>query len=100
MDSMTSDSDPVLIDGDLTTFHVRKAVGGDDDSLGWVVTRFSPVLMAQADYRLGAQLRALYDPEDLVADVWAVAIPKLARFRLRCKTSTKVLRERGSPSRF
>lgn len=57
--------------------HVRRATGGDLESLEWVVHRLSPLLLAQASYRLSPALRKHYDPEDLVEEVWAVAIPRL-----------------------
>ena len=60
----------------LTTFHVRRAREGDAPSLEWVVNRFAPVLLANARYRLGKGLSKIYDPEAIVNDVWAVALPK------------------------
>lgn len=65
----------------LTSVHIEKAMGGDIDSLDWLVGRFTPVLLGQARYRLGGALRSLYDPEDLVNDVWTVALPKLGSLR-------------------
>jgi RNA polymerase sigma factor (sigma-70 family) len=62
---------------DLTSIHVRRAEAGDRASLEWVIERFTPALIAQARFRLRPALRALYDPEDVVADVWAVALPRL-----------------------
>lgn len=61
-----------------TTIHIRRAGAGDASSVGWLVARFSPLLLAQARYRLARGLRRHYEPEDLVADVWAVALPQLA----------------------
>jgi len=58
--------------------HVRKAVQGDRDSLSWLLSRFTPILMAQASFRIGKDLRAVCDAEDLVNDVWVVALGKLA----------------------
>ena len=60
-----------------TTMQVAQAIGGDLQSLNWVVARLSPVLMAQAKYRLGRALRKHLDPEDLVQEAWAAALPKL-----------------------
>ena len=59
---------------DMTTMHVRRAVGGDLTSLDWVVSRLAPLLVAQAQWRLGTALRRYYDPEDLVSDAWAVTL--------------------------
>jgi RNA polymerase sigma-70 factor (ECF subfamily) len=61
----------------LTSFHVRRAERGDGESLGWVVTRFSPILLANASWLLGPELRRLHDPEDLVGDAWTVVLPRL-----------------------
>ena len=64
--------------GGDTTRLVRAARSGDQDSVGRLVSRLTPLLIAQAEYRLGRQLRRHLDPEDLVADVWAVSLPRLA----------------------
>jgi RNA polymerase sigma factor (sigma-70 family) len=77
--------------GALTSLHVRRAADGDSESLGWVVARLSPLLLAQADYRLGPVLRSLYDPEDLVNDTWIVALPRLAELPARDGRHTPVL---------
>src|SRR5262245_59213008 len=67
----------------LTTFHVRRARVGDEDSLAWVVERFSPLLRVAAEHRLGRVLRSIYEPDDLVQEVWLVALPKLAEISAR-----------------
>lgn len=61
----------------LTSVHVHRAVAGSSDSLAWIVKRFTPLLLAQADLRLGAVLRRHVDPEDLVADVWNVVLRRI-----------------------
>lgn len=43
----------------------------------WLIERFTPLLLAQARYRLGDGLRHVCDAGDLVQDVWAVALPRL-----------------------
>src|SRR5262245_40615244 len=53
-----SASDPDAV----TSIHVQRAKHGDEASLDWIVRRFTPLLLAQARYRLGASLRAHYDP--------------------------------------
>lgn len=68
---------------DMTTMHVRRAVGGDLTSLDWVVSRLAPLLVAQAQWRLGTALRRYYDPEDLVSDAWAVTLPRLSTLPMR-----------------
>jgi RNA polymerase sigma factor (sigma-70 family) len=75
----------------LTTFHVRRAREGSETSIEWLVNRFAPLLRAQAEYRLQKTLRSLYDPEDLVQDVWAVTLPKLRELAARDDRYTPVL---------
>ena len=87
---MTADSSPEDREA-LTSFHVRRARKGDTSSLSWVVERLSPMLLANARYRLGKVLGGLYDPEDLVNDVWLVALPKLPELPARDERYTPVL---------
>lgn len=60
-----------------TSFHAKAAADGDLDSVSWIVDRFTPLLLAQADRRMGTSLRRHYDPEDVVNDVWGIALPRL-----------------------
>lgn len=60
-----------------TSQQVRGALSGWSENLEWLVTRFSPLLLAQASHHLGSHLRRVCDPEDLVQEVWAVALPRL-----------------------
>jgi len=60
-----------------TSNQVRRALHGDRDSLEWVVTRFTPLLKAQAAWRLGPALEGQYPPEDIVAEAWLVALRRL-----------------------
>jgi RNA polymerase sigma-70 factor, ECF subfamily len=69
--------DPATDRDDPTTVHVRGALKGDVRSLEWLVARFSPVLIHHARWCLGTSLSRLYDPEDLVQETWAVALPRL-----------------------
>lgn len=64
-------------DPGLTSVRVRDARAGDRASLEWVVERFTPLLLEQARYRVGPALRRRLDPEDLVQEVWRVALPAL-----------------------
>lgn len=66
-------------------------MAGDDASLEWVVARFSPLLLSLARNTLGRKLRRVCDPEDLVADVWAVALPRLRGLPARSGRFTPVL---------
>src|SRR5262249_47449457 len=60
-----------------TSLHVHRAAAGDDASTAWLVERFAPLLLAQARTRLPPELRRTVEPEDLVQDAWAVALPRL-----------------------
>lgn len=62
--------------------HLRRAASGDTDSTAWIVERFTSILLAHAAQRLGPGLRKHHDPEDVVADVWAIALPKLSELDL------------------
>lgn len=75
----------------LTSLHVRRAVGGASESLGWVVERLSPLLLALATYRLGPSLRATVDPQDLVNETWLVALPRLGDLQPQQGRITPVL---------
>jgi RNA polymerase sigma-70 factor (ECF subfamily) len=52
---------------------VRGAIAGDRESLGWIATRFSPLLRAQAIWRLGS-LSSQFDADDVVAEAWLVML--------------------------
>ncbi len=77
--------------GDATTLHVRRAVSGDTESLSWIVERFTPLLLSQATVRLPPFLRQTLDPEDLVQETWAVALPRLSSLSSRNDRFTPVL---------
>jgi RNA polymerase sigma-70 factor (ECF subfamily) len=49
------------------------------ESLEWVVRRFSPLLLAQARYRIAPRLQGVHDPEDLVQRTWLVCLDRLDR---------------------
>lgn len=74
-----------------TSLHVRRAREGNQESLTWIVERFSPPLLADAKYRLGAALRTHCDPEDLVSEVWVTALPRLGELPARDGRYTPVL---------
>lgn len=76
---------------DLTTMHVGRALAGDDASKEWLVDRFTPLLLAQARHRLAKNLSGTVDAEDLVQDVWMIALPKLSAIRPRGGRATPVL---------
>lgn len=84
-------SDPDPEPSALTTMHVRRAMGGERSSIEWIVARLTPLLLAQAEYRLGPSLRAEIEPADLVDEAWLVALPKLAELTARDDRVTPVL---------
>ncbi len=76
-------SDPPLADpAPPTTLHANRAVRGDAASLEWIVKRFTPLLIAQGEYRLPTVVRATFDVDDLVNETWAIALPKLGQVPL------------------
>lgn len=75
----------------VTTMHVRRAVAGDTESVGWLVERFAPLLLAQARLRLPQEFRRFVEPEDLVQDAWAVALPRLGELPERDGRLTPVV---------
>jgi RNA polymerase sigma-70 factor (ECF subfamily) len=74
-----------------TTLHVRGACEGEAVSIDWVVRRFTPLLLAQARYRLRGRMAAIVDAEDVVNDVWLAVLPKLNRIQPRAGRHTPVL---------
>lgn len=78
-------------DGPLTTQYVRRAARGDLPSVEWLVERFTPLLLVQAQYRLRPPLSSVYEPEDLVSDVWVRSLPRLEDLEPRGGRYTPVL---------
>lgn len=74
-----------------TSLHLRRARAGDAEAAGWLIARLHPLLLAQARLRLSGRLAAQCDPEDLVADAWVVALPRLATLPERDDRATPVL---------
>lgn len=71
--------------------HVGRAVGGDRHSQGWLIERLSPLLLTQARYRLRGRLATVCEPEDLVQEVWSIALPRLPDLSPRDGRWTPVL---------
>ena len=46
-----------------------------------MVRHFSPPLLLQARHHLGSETGSLHDAEDLVNEVWAIALPRLPKFK-------------------
>jgi len=62
---------------DLTTQHVARAARGEAAAVDWLIERFTPALLAQVRYRLARHLEGVVDAEDVLQDVWLIALPKL-----------------------
>lgn len=76
---------------DLTSVHVQRAAAGDAASRTFLVERFTPLLLAQARYRLFGAAARHCEPEDLVQEVWAITLPRLPDLRHREGRWTPVL---------
>lgn len=63
----------------VTSLHIRQAIQNDRLSIGWLVSRFTPLLLCQAHQRISPSLKRFCDPEDVVADVWMVVLGALPR---------------------
>ncbi|MCU0864063.1 MAG: sigma-70 family RNA polymerase sigma factor [Planctomycetes bacterium] len=82
---------PASSDGsDPTSVCIAGAVAGDTASRDFLVERFSPVLLVQARYRMQSLVRGA-EPEDVVQETWAAALPKLRDLRPRDGRWTPVL---------
>jgi RNA polymerase sigma factor (sigma-70 family) len=57
--------------------HIRKAITSDRESVAWLVSRFTPLLLCQAHQRIAPALRRHCDPDDVVADTWMVVLGTL-----------------------
>ena len=73
-----------------TTTLVRRAKLGDHESLATLVEKLTPLLLAQARYRLGTSNTEV-DPDDVVQEVWARALPRLPELSDRDGRQTPVL---------
>jgi RNA polymerase sigma factor (sigma-70 family) len=76
-------------DHDPTSQCIAGAATGDVASQAALVERFTPVLLAQARYRM-AHVRGC-EPEDVVQETWAQALPKLRDLAPRDQRWTPVL---------
>lgn len=64
---------------------------GDAESLGWIITRLTPLLRSQAAYRLGGTLGEAVDADDVVSEAWLATIPRLTGLEIRGPRATPVL---------
>ncbi len=62
----------------ITTHRVRRAALGDAESLEWVVRRVTPLVRAQASYRLGRHPNLHQVVEDVVSEAWLAALSRLS----------------------
>ena len=74
-----------------TSVQLRHAIDGDPQSLGWLVAHLSPLLLAQARWRLAGGMAHVVDAEDLVQEAWLVALPRLHELVPRDGRLTPVL---------
>jgi RNA polymerase sigma-70 factor (ECF subfamily) len=63
--------------GNLTSIHVRSALGGNQEGLAWVVGHLQPFLEAHIRRRIGAATRDDHDVADLAEDTWVVTLQSL-----------------------
>lgn len=66
-----------------TTQFIADAIEGNVGSLGWVVSRYQPIVEAHVRFRLGSAANNEADVQDLASDVWVTVLPKLASLRRR-----------------
>lgn len=74
-----------------TSARLRAALAGDTDSLGWLVHHLSPLLCAQARWRLAALPATACDPDDLVQEAWLALLPRLPELAPRDGRLTPVV---------
>jgi RNA polymerase sigma factor (sigma-70 family) len=60
-----------------TSIHVARAIAGDPDSVAWLITHFQGMVASQVRLRLRGHGTS-QDVDDLAADVWVVALQRLA----------------------
>jgi len=75
----------------LSSFHVRGAITGDPDSLEWVVAHFDPLVEAQIRMRVKGKIANSGDIQDILSEVWLVALGKMAGLDPRDGRYTPVL---------
>ncbi|GJM45587.1 MAG: hypothetical protein DHS20C21_24290 [Gemmatimonadota bacterium] len=74
-----------------TTMLARRAMHGESEALNGIIERFDPTLTALARHKLRGPMAAVCDPEDLVADVWVRALPRLGDLEPRDGRITPVI---------
>lgn len=76
---------------DPTTLHMAAAKAGDIASLNWIVERFTPLLLAQARYRMAPALARYLDAEDIVQELWGLVLVRLPTLKTRDGRNTPVV---------
>jgi len=70
------------LEQDLTSIYVQGAIGGDAESVEWIVSHFQPLIEAQVRLRLRG-LGSEQDVEDIASEVWLVTLRRLRDLRPR-----------------
>jgi RNA polymerase sigma factor (sigma-70 family) len=78
------------VSGD-TSVNVRAAIRGDPDALAWTAKRLSGLFEFKARLLVRRAGNLVGEPEDLVQDMWAAALPKLGNIVPRNGRYTPVL---------
>jgi RNA polymerase sigma factor (sigma-70 family) len=68
---------------EATSIHLKRAVGGDQASLGWIVAHFDPFLVAQVRLRLGSSVTDADEIRDVVDEIWLVTLGRIGDLRPR-----------------
>jgi len=75
----------------LTSFHVREAIQGEEGSLEWVLAHFDPLVEAQIRMKVRGRLVNDGDIKDILSEVWLVTLNKLSGLDARDGRYTPVL---------
>jgi RNA polymerase sigma-70 factor, ECF subfamily len=76
---MTHPADAPVPGERVTSLHIEQAIRNDRPSTGWLVARFTPLLLCQARHRIPPSLQKFCDADDVVADVWMAVLPQLPK---------------------
>lgn len=68
---------------EATSIRIRRAIAGDDESIGWLVAHFDPLVIAQVRMRLGPATALGQEIRDVVDEVWLATLGKLEELRPR-----------------
>lgn len=65
-----------------TSLRIRGALTGSADDVEWTIARLTPMLLAQARYRMRGRVTQC-QPEDVVAHAWQITLPRLGDLTAR-----------------